>query len=155
MFAQFISCFIYFLLIHLYLCYELFISYNFLLVTLFLFIIYIYCHGKFIKYYTPCCMFGTFTRSVMQYFSPYCMFGTIYSSIKIFLFRDWTLRTKCTWQTVVLLPKRDSKYRGISLFDILWKTVPGLINQRIGEEVRFHNYLHGLKAYQGTGTAPL
>ena len=98
-------------------------------------------------------MFGTFTTSVMQYFSLCCMFGTIYSSINIFLFWDGTLPTKCTWQTVVLLPKRDIEYRGISLVNILLKTVPGLINHRIGEEVRFHNYLHGFNKEQGTGTA--
>ena len=36
------------------------------------------------------------------------------------------------------------------MVEVLWKMVSGIINRRVGTEVRFHGVLHGLRAGRGT-----
>ena len=56
---------------------------------------------------------------------------------------------------VVLLSKGNVNYREIGLIEFLWKTIPGLINRRIGAPVIYHDNLHRFKAGRVTGTAYL
>ena len=70
-------------------------------------------------------------------------------------FRDGTLPTKRTCHTVIILPKRAGKCREIGLIEFLWETIPGLINCRIGELVKFHNSLHGFKVGIGMSAVSL
>ena len=55
----------------------------------------------------------------------------------------------------MLIPKVDGGFRGIVLVKVLWKAFWGVINQRIGAAVRFHDVLHSFWAGQGAGTAVL
>ena len=70
-------------------------------------------------------------------------------------FRDETLPSECVWQTVVLLPKGYVDYRGIVLVEVLLKSMPLIINRRIGAVVRYHNALHAFRVGQVVGTASL
>lgn len=45
--------------------------------------------------------------------------------------------------------------RGIGLVDVLWKTVSGAINYRIGEAINYHGVLNELREGQGTRITPL
>ena len=61
------------------------------------------------------------------------------------VFRDGKLPTKFKRKTLVILPNGNKQYSGIDIVEFLWKTMLGLINLRIGAEVRFHNTLHGFR----------
>ena len=57
---------------------------------------------------------------------------------------------------VILILKGDIRYfRGIGLVDILWKTVPLLLNRHFTSEIHFHGILHGFRASRGMGTTAL
>ena len=75
-----------FLLNSLYWWYGFFISYNFLFMTLLLYLICIYCYSKFIKYYSLFCTFGTVFISTMEYCLPCCTIGNVLSRIKKTIF---------------------------------------------------------------------
>ena len=62
---------------------------------------------------------------------------------------------ECAWQTVVVFPKGNGKFRGISLVEVIWKALPWVMNRWIGASVQFHNLLHDFRAGWGTGTASL
>ena len=69
-------------------------------------------------------------------------------------FINGALSDKSTFQTVVLIPKRDiGDFRGIGLFKVLCKTVTGLLNQRFTTSITFHYALYGFRVGHGTGTA--
>ena len=57
------------------------------------------------------------------------------------------------WSTVVLLPKGNGDYQGISLLEMSWKIIELIINWRITSKVNFRDALHGFRAKRGTGTA--
>ena len=42
----------------------------------------------------------------------------------------------------VLVPKDNGEFRGFVLVAILWKTMLGIINRRVGTVFRFHYKLH-------------
>jgi hypothetical protein len=55
---------------------------------------------------------------------------------------------------LALIPKSDSsQMRGIGLMEIIWKTITKIMNDRINENVKFHDGLHGCVPGRGTGTA--
>ena len=56
---------------------------------------------------------------------------------------------ECTWQTVVLIPKRKGGFWGIGLVEILWKAVASLLNRRLTAEIFYHNAIHGFWEGQG------
>ena len=58
-----------------------------------------------------------------------------------------------SWSTVVLLPKSNGDYRGISLLEISWKVIESIVNWRIADKMTFHNALNGFRSRRGTGTA--
>ena len=57
------------------------------------------------------------------------------------------------WGILVLIPKADSKYRGIGLLDTVWKVCSSIINARINDKIEYHKSLHGFRQSRGTGTA--
>ena len=70
-------------------------------------------------------------------------------------FWDGRILTECTWKTVVIIPKRNGKFRGIGLAKVLWKAFPRVINRRIGAAVQFHDMMHGFRTGRGAGIASL
>ena len=62
---------------------------------------------------------------------------------------------ECTWQTVILIPKRKGDLRGIGIVEVLWKSITSLINRRLMVAILSHNMLHGFRVGWGTGTANL
>ena len=70
-------------------------------------------------------------------------------------FRDGLLPTKCTWQTVIFLPKGNRYFRSIGLVEVLWKAVSGVIKQRITSEILYQDVLHIFRVGRGTGIAYL
>ena len=69
--------------------------------------------------------------------------------------RDGTLAEECTWQTVVLITKEKGYFRGVGLFEVLWKAIASLLNRRLTAVISFHDMLHGFRAGRGTRTADL
>ena len=62
-------------------------------------------------------------------------------------FHNGTIDDEITCQTVVLIPKaNDGDLQGISLAEVLWKTLTGLHNCRFTWVICFHNVLHGFGA---------
>ena len=71
-------------------------------------------------------------------------------------FHEGHLTEKCTWQTVVLIPKGNGNdIRGIGLMDVLWKTMTGILNLHLSMAIQFHDKLHVFCIDRGIGTAPL
>ena len=70
-------------------------------------------------------------------------------------FWDGRILTECNWKTVVLIPKRNGKFRGIGLAKVLWKAFPRVINRRIGAAVQLHDTMHGFRTGRGAGIASL
>ena len=70
-------------------------------------------------------------------------------------FRDGTLLKECTWKMVVLLPKFNGDFRGVSLIEVLWRTVSGVIRRNIGVAIIYHGVLHEFCTVRGIGTASL
>ena len=71
------------------------------------------------------------------------------------MFREGKLSEDATWQTVVLIPKGKTDYRGIGLVEVMWKVVAAILNSRLSASITLHNFLHGFRAGRGTGTANL
>ena len=71
-------------------------------------------------------------------------------------FRIVELVVSCAWKTVVMIPKGvGTEFRVISLVDVLWKAISGIINRRISSSIQFHDALHGFCAGRGMDTATL
>ena len=70
-------------------------------------------------------------------------------------FRDGYLAEEATWYAVVLIPKREKDYRGISLVEVMWKAVAAILNSRFTSSITYHDALHGFRAGRGTGAATL
>ena len=70
-------------------------------------------------------------------------------------FRKGKMAEEATWQAVVLIPKGKTYYRGIGLTEVMWKVASEILNRRLAASITFHNFLHGLRAVRGTGTATL
>ena len=69
-------------------------------------------------------------------------------------FCNGTLAYENTQQTVVFIPKGYRwEFRGVGLVEVLWKTIPGLLNQCFTSAIRFHDVLHGFRAGRSTGTS--
>ena len=62
---------------------------------------------------------------------------------------------EATWQTVVLIPKRNKEYRGIGLVEVTWKVVAAILHFRLTTAIMYHDTLHGFRAGRSTGTATL
>ena len=58
-----------------------------------------------------------------------------------------------SWSSLVIIPKKDGKHRGIGLLEVLWKLVGSIIEKLIKTKVKFHDTLHGFRTSRGTGTA--
>ena len=70
-------------------------------------------------------------------------------------FRDGRLMEERTWQKFVIIPKGNRGFRVIGLVEVLWKALPGVINQRVGVAVQFHGILHGFWVGRVIGTTSL
>ena len=70
-------------------------------------------------------------------------------------FRDGVLDKEATWQAVVLISKGNKEYQGIGLVEVVWKVVAEILNRRFTSSIAYHDFLHGLRAGSGTGTATL
>ena len=53
------------------------------------------------------------------------------------------------------MPKGNGEYRGIGLVEVLWKTMPGLINRITDKAFRFQDVLCGFREGRGTGIVSL
>ena len=69
--------------------------------------------------------------------------------------REGRIYVECAWKTVVLIPNGNGEFCSISIVDVIWKAVFGVVNFRIGLAVYFYDTLHGFMAGIGTGTASL
>ena len=58
-------------------------------------------------------------------------------------FWDGRLPVECNWKMVLLIPKRNGKFKGIGLVDVLWKVLSGSINWQIGAAVHLHSVING------------
>ena len=56
---------------------------------------------------------------------------------------------------VFLIPEGKGDYRGIGLVEVMWKVVADILNRRPTASITFHEFLHGIRAGCGTGTATL
>ena len=65
------------------------------------------------------------------------------------------LPTKLTWTILVLIPKGNGDYRGINLFDALWKLIDIIMDTRLTAAVQLQEFLHGFTARRGTSTATI
>ena len=55
-----------------------------------------------------------------------------------------------------MIPKGNGgDFRGIGLLEVLWKTIPGLLNHRFTMSIYFHDLLHDFGADRGTWTTTL
>ena len=70
-------------------------------------------------------------------------------------FWEGELTEEATWQTVVLIPKGKTEYRGIGLVEVTWKVVAAILHRRLTTAITYHDALHGFRAGRGTGTATL
>ena len=71
------------------------------------------------------------------------------------MFRDGLIPEKSAWKAVVLIPKGGGDYRGIGLVEVICKAAAVILNCRFTAAITYHNFLHGLRAGCGTGTATL
>ena len=71
------------------------------------------------------------------------------------VFFEGNLAEECAWQTVVLILKGNGDFCGICLVEVLWKTVPGILNRCLTTAIQFHDTLHGFRTGRGTGSASL
>ena len=66
------------------------------------------------------------------------------------------LAEKCTWKTVVLIPKGNGKdFRRIGLVGVLWMIVTGILNFRLAVAIQIHDALHRFRTGRGTSTTSL
>ena len=68
-------------------------------------------------------------------------------------FQERNLAEEAPRQAVVLIPKGKNDYQGFVLVEVMWKVVAVIINLRFTASITYHNFLHGLWAGRGTGTA--
>jgi Reverse transcriptase (RNA-dependent DNA polymerase)/Endonuclease/Exonuclease/phosphatase family len=54
---------------------------------------------------------------------------------------------------LVLLPKGNNDFRGITLLDCLYKLIASVLNRRAAKAIRFHEGVHGFRAERGCQTA--
>ena len=57
------------------------------------------------------------------------------------------------WKIMFLIIKGTTTTRGIDLLETLWKLVEALIETHLHASLPIHNFLHGLRAGRGIGTA--
>ena len=62
---------------------------------------------------------------------------------------------ECAPQTVVLIPKENREFDGISILEVMCKSVSGVVNCCIEAAVYFHNTLHNFRGGRVTETASL
>ena len=62
---------------------------------------------------------------------------------------------ECAWKTDVLIPKWNGDFRGIGLFEVLWKTVKSVLNFRPTAAIQFQENLTTFCMSNGTVTAYL
>jgi len=55
------------------------------------------------------------------------------------------------WSIVVLIPKGGGDYRGIGLFEPIWKVLERIMDRRL-DTIELHDCLHGCRAHRGSGT---
>jgi hypothetical protein len=67
------------------------------------------------------------------------------------------LPTCVPWLTLCLIPKGNDStaFHGIALLEIIWKLISSIINQRVMNNVQFHDSLHGFCRGRGTQTATI
>ena len=70
-------------------------------------------------------------------------------------FRKGRLAEECAWRTILLIQKGNGNFCGISLVEVLWKSVTGILNRRLMTVIQFHDTLHGFFTGRGNGTASL
>ena len=71
-------------------------------------------------------------------------------------FHEGYLAEKCTWKTVVLIPKGNGKdFRRIGLVGVLWMIVTGILNFRLAVAIQIHDALHRFRTGRGTSTTSL
>ena len=56
---------------------------------------------------------------------------------------------------MVLIPKSKGYYRIIGLLEVVWKVVANILNLLLTASIAYHEFLHGVRAVRGTGTATL
>ena len=66
-------------------------------------------------------------------------------------FRYGNVPEEVAWATMVLLPKGEGLYWGISMVEILWKVCSVVVNFCLKLSVRLHDVLHGFREGQGAG----
>ena len=71
------------------------------------------------------------------------------------IFETGKIPQQMTWETMVIIPKGNKKFRGIGILDTVWKLCSNIINRRRIEEIKYHDSLHGFRGKRGTGTAIL
>ena len=52
-------------------------------------------------------------------------------------------------------PPGEKDYRGIGLVEVMWKVVAEILNCWLTASITFRDFLNGLQAVKGTGTATL
>ena len=58
-------------------------------------------------------------------------------------------------RTAVLIPKGNGYFHGISLVEVLWKMVTGILNFFLVGNIQFHDTLHSFRTGRGAGNAYL
>ena len=56
---------------------------------------------------------------------------------------------------MVLLPKSNGEFRGGRLFEFIWKALLGVVNQRVGVAVQFHDVHKSFRESLGVGLTSL
>ena len=72
-----------------------------------------------------------------------------------YMWNTGDLPTKLTWTILVLIPKGNGDYRGINLFDALWKLIDIIMDTRLTAAIQLQEFLHGFTARRGTSTATI
>ena len=67
------------------------------------------------------------------------------------VWEEGRIPTQLGWVVTVLIPKGGGDYRGICLFELIWKVIKRVIDQRL-KAIALHNNLHGCCNGWGTGT---
>ena len=60
-----------------------------------------------------------------------------------------------TWQAVVMILKGRKEYKVIGLVEVMWKVVVAILHCRLTTSITYHDFLHGVRAGRGRGTATL
>ena len=70
-------------------------------------------------------------------------------------FGEGRLSEEAMCQAVVLIPKGKGEYHRIGLVEVVWKVVAEILNLQLTSSITYHDFIHGLRAGRGTGTATL